>query len=213
MNSIKRISILIISILIVSSKLILAQNNPDESEMQTLFGNKKYHFTGMGGLQVGYSKFNGKDAILVGGRGGVVINHNLALGIAGWGFASIPVYNNIGETGQLGYLEGGYGGLLVEPIFMSKRIVHLSMPIIIGAGDLMYLRKVNRNMSDLSNMIDSDPFFIVEPGIELEVNLLRFMRVAAGASYHWSPNLNLISTPSNPFNGLTASIALKFGKF
>jgi len=77
----------------------------------------------------------------------------------------------------------------------------------------MYVKSVNRNMNDLYNIIDSDPFFILEPGLELELNLFRFMRIAAGVSYHWSPNLDLMDTPSTPFNGITSSIAIKFGKF
>jgi hypothetical protein len=212
MIKIKYLSIILFVIISLSGDLVRAQETTNEPEMQTLFGNKKYTFGGMGGVQFGFSKFNGKDAMLAGARGGVVINHSLVLGMAGWGFASIPVFSNI-DGNALGYLEGGYGGLLIEPIIMSKKVMHLSVPIIVGVGDLMYLKKVNRNISDLSNMIDSDPFFILEPGLELELNLLKFMRVAAGASYHWSPNLDLVSTPSNPFNGFTASISLKFGKF
>jgi len=212
MIKVNHLSILFLLLISLSSNFIVAQEAKDGSEIQTLFGNKKYTFGGMGALQVGFSKFNKTDAVLVGGRGGVIINHNLVLGLAGWGFANVPKFSNI-DGNTIAYLEGGYGGFLIEPIIMSKKIVHFSTPIIIGAGDLMYLKKINRNVSDLANMIDSDPFFIVEPGIELEVNLFRFMRVAAGVSYHWSPNLNLVSTPANPFNGLTTSISLKFGKF
>lgn len=211
MSKVKSLFLLvfIVSVTVIN---IYAQSTNDDSEMQTLFGNKQFTFGGAGGVHVGFSKFNGVNAVLVGGRGGVIINHNLVLGGGGWGFANIPSFSNIGGN-DIGYLEGGYGGVYIEPIFFAKKAVHFSLPILVGAGDLMYLRSVNRNMSDIANMIDSDPFFILEPGLELEINLFKHVRFAAGVSYHWSPNLDLIDTPANPFNGFTSSIAVKFGKF
>jgi len=199
-------------ILTTTNAIIKAQETPEESEMQTLFGNTKFTFGGMGGPQIGFSNFNSKDVLLVGGRGGVVINHCLIIGGGGWGIVNMPKFSNIGGN-TVGYIEGGYGGFLVEPIFMSKKLVHLSMPILIGGGELLYVKEINHDMDDPLNEIDSDPFFVLEPGIEVELNVIKFMRIAAGIRYRWSPNLDLVDTPANPFNGITSSITLKFGSF
>lgn len=197
---------------IATNLTISAQEKTDESEMQTLFGNSKFTFGGMGGPQIGISKFNSKDILLVGGRGGVVINHCLVLGGGGWGIVNMPKFNNIGGN-LAGYLEGGYGGFLIEPIFMSKKLVHLSMPIMIGAGALVYVKDKNHTSDEPLNEIDTDTFFVFEPGVEAELNVVRFMRIAAGVRYRFAPNIDMVDTPSNPFNGLTASLTIKFGKF
>lgn len=211
MLNVRCLSILLILIFSISISFVQAQDSDGESEMQTLFGNKNLTFRGMGGLQFGYSKFNGADLLLVGVKGGVLINQKVIVGVCGWGTANTPSFSAIDDN-SIVYLEGGYGGLLFEPIIKSNKLVHLSFPVIIGAGDLMYLTKLNRNMSDLSYVIDADPFFIIEPGVDLELNLFRKMRIGAGVSYHWSPDLDLIDTPKNPYNGFTASISIKFGR-
>ena len=79
MIKVKQLSILLIVFITLSTNMVVAQETTNEPEMQTLFGNKKYTFGGMGGAQVGFSKFNGKDVVLAGARGGVVINHSLVL--------------------------------------------------------------------------------------------------------------------------------------
>lgn len=210
----KTLQLLLLSLLvqISASTFIVAQEKQQEPEMQTLFGNTKFTFGGMGGPQIGLSKFNSKDVLLVGGHGGVVINHCLVIGGGGMGIVNTPSFANVGGIDR-GYLEGGYGGFLIEPIFMSNKVVHLAMPILIGGGSMSYLKDNYHGMDYPSNEIDSDQFFVLEPGIEVELNVVRFMRIAAGVQYRWAPNLNLVNTPSNPFNGITTSITFKFGKF
>ena len=61
--------------------------------------------------------------------------------------------------------------------------------------------------------LDSDGFFVVEPGAALEINLLKFMRLDAGASYRYAAGLDLKSTSSSLLNNFNANISLVFGKF
>ncbi|MEZ5073008.1 MAG: hypothetical protein R2751_19195, partial [Bacteroidales bacterium] len=79
-------------------------------EVMTLF-DPRTGSGGYGAISLGYSQINGRDAILMGGRGEWVIGHGFGLGIGGYGFVNDPVAVN-----ELSYsLAGGYGGLVMEP--------------------------------------------------------------------------------------------------
>lgn len=199
-------------LLLTNAYTTKAQEKPEEQEMQTLFGNKTVSIGGMGGPQIGLSSFNDREVWLMGGLGGVVINHSLVIGGGGWGIVNMPRFDNIGGNTNA-YIQGGYGGVLIEPIIKSNKLIHVAMPILVGAGNLMWVKEISQDMMDPLNEIDNDSFFVLEPGIELELNVVKFMRIAAGVKYRWAPNLNLVDTPQNPFNGMTTSITFKFGKF
>jgi len=210
-NNLKVIFLALFQLVFILS-IGFAQEKTDDQEMQTLFRNQKISVGGMGGPQVGLSQFNDREIWLVGCRGGVVINHSLVIGGGGWGIVNMPKFTGIaGNT--YAYIEGGYGGMLIEPIIKSNKLVHIAVPILIGAGNLMYVKEIEQDPMDPLNEIDNDSFFVLEPGIEIELNVVRFMRIAAGIRYRWAPNLDLVDTPSNPFNGITSSITFKFGKF
>jgi hypothetical protein len=202
----------ILSVLALAQPLLAQEQEP---ELQTLLGSNRITFGGYGGPQVGFTKFDSRDVWLVGGRGGVLLNHSLVIGGGGFGIVNSPRFGQI-DSGNGGYLEGGYGGMLVEPILWWNRVVHLSVPVLVGAGGMAYVKSLdydNDHDRYNDNLIDSDPFFVLEPGIELELNVVRFMRIAAGVKYRWAPNLDLSDTPSDPFNGFTTTICVKFGKF
>ena len=199
------------------SYTVVAQDNEGD-EMQTLFGDGEVTFGGYGGPKVAYSSFDGKDIWLVGGRGGVIINHSLVLGGAGYGIVNSPIYTNFTHrdlTYDEAYLQGGYGGFIIEGIIWPKKIVHISVPVLIGAGGIMFTdQRYPDEHSDFQNhVIVHNAFFVVEPGVEVELNVVRFMRLTAGVSYRYAPKLELPNIDSGAFNSLTTSISFKFGKF
>nr|WP_319399108.1 hypothetical protein [uncultured Carboxylicivirga sp.] len=223
------LSILLISIVVLSLK---AQ---DTNEVKTLFGgNKDQSNGGYGAVMIGYSQIWDRDAILIGGRGGWIINHNFALGMGGYGFMTDPktdpfimdATTNLNSKYQI---TGGYGGLLFEPILGAKKPVHLSFPILIGAGGIAYTKHWENN--DYNNDYreiyeDSDAFFVLEPTIELEFNMLKFFRLAFSASYRYTSNINLsyqdyrdpkpdpnVIGTQDMLRGMNYGITLKFGKF
>jgi hypothetical protein len=199
------------------SYTIVAQN-VDDDEMQTLFGDGEVSFGGYGGPKVAYSSFDGRNIWLVGGRGGVIINHSLVLGGGGYGIVNSPVYENFtykDKTYSEVYLQGGYGGFIIEGIIWPKKLVHVSVPVLIGAGGIMFTdqRYPDEHSNFENHVIVHNAFFVVEPGVEVELNVVRFMRLTAGVSYRYAPKLELPNIASGSFNALTASISLKFGKF
>jgi len=205
----------------------LAQAQENDNGVQTIFGSKKDHSNGgYGALMVGYSKIMDRDALLMGARGGWIIDHNFVLGLGGYGFSTDPkkdVYHQ--EEYQI---AGGYGGLLLEPIIGAKKPVHLSFPILIGAGGVAYDKhwQEETHRGDAITYEDSDAFFVFEPGAEIEFNMLKFFRVGLSVSYRYTSNINLTykesTTSPNPptaigsedmLRGFTYGMVFKFGKF
>jgi hypothetical protein len=63
------------------------------------------------------------------------------------------------------------------------------------------------------SVINNDAFFVIEPSVRAEINILRFMRLNAGVSYRYTDNLQLVNTSTDMINNFTAMVGLKFGKF
>jgi hypothetical protein len=137
----------------------------------------------------------------------------LTLGIAGSGFVN-NLELDYGPGSVSSGLSGGYGGLLIEPILAPFSPVHLAFPIIIGAGGIAYVDRYYWSSHTYDPWVtDAAAFFVFEPGIELELNLVRFLRLAVGASYRLTSDIKMENAKSDALNGLTGSFSLKFGKF
>ena len=114
------------------------------------------------------------------------------------------------------YLVGGYGGLLVEPIIAPNFPIHVSFPILIGGGGLALNEYTWHDYDweyDYYEPFDWDSFFVFEPGVEIELNVVKFFRVGFGASYRITSNMHMAYVPKDMMNGFSAAVTLKFGKF
>ncbi len=200
----------------------------EQNEVRTLFGSRDDHSNGgYGAISVGYTNIDNKDALLIGAQGAWVIDHNLAIGIAASGFTCDKKYDYT-LSNEYRY-AGGYGGILIEPIIAAKSPVHLSVPIIIGAGGVTYYAKDQDNdyyFYHDNSYEDSDAFFLFEPGVEIELNMISFFRIGLGISYRYTSDITLkyddefYNTPnptligsSGMLRGLNYKLILKFGKF
>ncbi len=161
-----------------------------------------------GGPEVKFGSINGEWEVLVGGRGGWIINHQFVLGGAGYGMATK------GETNPgsvFPYLndefEIGYGGLLLGYISRSNRLVHVTADVLIGGGGLSPADET------LQGSFDSDAFFIVEPGVNFELNISRKIRFGFGASYRITSGIEYFDLDDEDIGGTAINLILKFGKF
>jgi hypothetical protein len=184
-------------------------------EIRTLFGNDgETSHGGYGALTFSYGQIDGKDAFMAGFKGGWMIDHHFTFGLAGTGFVNNLQYQNIVVNNTVS-LAGGYGGFLLEPVIAPFSPVHLAFPIILGAGGIAYV-EYNPNWNDYYDqpeVWDANAFFVFEPGVEIELNVARFMRIAIGTTYRFTSKLYLMNTDSYALNGFSGSLSLKFGKF
>jgi hypothetical protein len=184
------------------------------SDIQTLTGpghNVGFYF----GFHSEYSQIAGYDAFGAGGTFAIIANHGLAIGFSGKGFITEPYIIVPGENTSYNY-AGGYGGILIEPIIFPKFPVHVSFPILLGAGGIAQSTLTNYNYpyeyTD-GYIEDAEAYLIAEPGVELEFNVARWLRLGLGASYRFTTTFEPSVFETNPLNGFTGGFSLKIGKF
>lgn len=183
------------------------------NDVKTLMGRNRQGGAYLG-ITTGYSAIDGKHAVLFGGRLAWIANKSLGIGIGGTGF--INEYHYEPSIDREVFLAGGYGGIYIEPIILPRSPVHLSFPVLFGAGGISY---VSADYNFSGNFIeDSDPFLIIEPAAEIELNMSRFFRLALGASYRFPTPFD-IGTSGTSFvrasslRGWSYMVSFKFGKF
>jgi len=205
------------AMILAAAVCLPASAQKENKEMSTLFGNKDGHIDhgGWGALTFGYTQIKGKDTYLMGARGGWLIDHHFTIGLAGSGFISDKDYLDIIENKSVN-VAGGYGGLFLEAIIAPNYPVHVTIPVIIGAGGVAYTYSRWWDEEDdhyKNSSIDNDAFFVFEPGLEVEVNLIKFMRFAVGGSYRYTSQVSMINSSGSMLRGYNAYFVLKFGWF
>lgn len=202
------------------------QQNQDE--IKTLFRKGKEHKKPVVGYFIGpevaYTQFTGKkNVVLLGASLGATFNHWISVGLSGYGIINSGsleykdlVYDEYNNQWQSANLYGGYGGLLLEFQVLPKSPVHISFPILIGGGGMTYMYRpdyVDQYDWGGYQTVDWDAFFVVQPGVRAEFNIVKFFRIGLGVSYRYTPDLNLVNTSSALINQFNANLSLKFGKF
>ena len=175
----------------------------------------------------GYTHFGHKSVFLPGISMGIILDHHWSVGIAG-NFIVGPQgshyhHSDSDSTGIKRHensLTGGYGGLLLEYTLFPQSKVHLSFPLLIGCGAISSAHHeynsdtvIVQNEGSHHNFSHMEHFFVLEPGVKLEFNVIKLMRVGLGISYRYSPGHDHLYTSPDMLNQLTGKISIRFGKF
>jgi hypothetical protein len=177
----------------------------------------------------GYTMFGSKSAFLPGMSMGMILDHHWTIGATG-SFIGNPdgvhqknIYYDSTESKMHGAnLKGGYGGLLLEYTLLPNSKVHVAFPLMIGGGSMEYIRSCHHHDSTFSEnsdkefhhgFISHDRFFVIEPGVRLEINMIKSLRLGLGISYRYSPDFKLENTSADLINQFTAKLSIRFGKF
>ncbi len=199
-----------------------AQKETDTNKYRTLFGDN-ISYGGYGSLSMGYTKIGKYDAFTPGISGAWIIGHGFGLGFEGRGFIT-ELSTGIIPDEDYSFITGGYGGLLIEPVLFGMQPVHVAIPILIGAGAIVFESSNNQyyNYPYSYYHYDYDQFFVFQPGVEVELNLTRFFRLAVGVKYRLTSDVNLTTTYNqqtieilnkNDLNNMVFEMTFKFGRF
>lgn len=204
--------LLLAFITIVSINTGFAQE--DEDEIKSIF-NSGTELKGFGAIEFKLSPIADQNAFLVGGSGGVTVNKYLTFGIAGYGIGSkVTVENQINPGGNDLRLYGGYGGLLLGFNIFPRQVIHVSFPVVLGAGSVeLEDPSFFSNSSDPEFTVERSSFFVAEPQVFMEINVTRFFRFDIGAGYRFVEGLSTESLSNEDMTNWTAVVALKFGSF
>jgi hypothetical protein len=186
-------------------------------EPKTLLGSNKPGGT-YGSITLGYSVIDNKNAVLIGAGLNWIVSHYIGVGIAGNIFLDEYQQDKTDITRQY-HLSGGYGGVIINPIVMPNFPVHVSFPVLFGAGGVS--KSSSSYNSHVGNVDYTKAFLLIEPGAELELNLTKGFRMAFGASYRITTPFNLGPKEKTSesldtvelLKGITVKLTFKFGKF
>ncbi len=159
----------------------------------------------------GITQVGGKSGIQMGGSLVWLKNRRWGFGLSGYAVQR-AVENDQALSGDY-RLASGYGGLFVEFTPRPSDKIHLSFPILIGGGGLAYMQQVDRDLNLGDALIeDSQAFAVLEPGIVLEANLIKFIRVGMSLSYRYTTDTTLnYRSNSDQIAGGSALNSLSFG--
>ncbi|MEZ5196209.1 MAG: hypothetical protein R2764_07375 [Bacteroidales bacterium] len=225
----KKTTLLLVALIVGIMVFAQEEKTKNTNEYRTLFSGDKINHGGYGAILMNYSKINDKNAFLAGIRGMWLINHGIGLGIGGYGFINDMNVNNVTYDYTDYSLAGGYGGIVIEPIVGAKHPVHVSFPVLIGAGGVAAIQEryyYTWPHDPEYYSTSSAAYFVAEPGVEIEFNLVKFFRIGLGAYYRYTSNIELLYETWNSDNnqykivthnpdlkGFSFGASLKFGKF
>lgn len=212
-------SIITTLIIIVTVGYLAAQDTEEPQEIKTLF-TKGAKIRGFGGFDMKISPVNNYNTLLIGGHGGIILNNNLIVGGGGYGMSTTNKFDGIDPAQEL-YLYGGYGGLVLGYSLSPKEIIHIHFPVLIGGGgfevsDRKDLREFrDQNQLALDHRVEHSSVFVVEPGVEVEINVTKFFRFGMGGSYRIVQGavLDRNNITDSDLSSWAANVSFKFGKF
>lgn len=177
---------------------------PGMGQQKTLVSGDIDH-GGYGGPELKLTALNGESELLVGGRGGWIIDHTFVIGGGGYGLTTeIPMSDST-------LLNFGYGGLDLEFIVKSDELIHFTVGTLIGAGGTgLRNRILDENFTE---EFETDPFFVLEPRITAELNVTDFFRIGIGVSYRYISGVDKFNLSESELSGISGIFVCKFGAF
>ena len=178
------------------------------------------------------NQINGKSVVFGGLRGGCIMNHSYGIG-AGMYF-SINKFDSPDEvsTYKSHDYRFFYGGFEAEYIGKWKKRIHYTIHSLIGFGSLSYgytdddyrgddfqydsFKSVgvfsNGNTED-DDTGASDGLFVIEPSLNIEVNITKKLRFNTGVSYRAVAGVKLNGFDNSDLSGFGVSIVFKIGQY
>jgi hypothetical protein len=184
---------------------------PAMAQERTLIDGE-FHSSGFGGPNLKVTRLNNEWGLMVGGGGAWYINHAFAIGGAGYGLVTNHLAPKVAGMDTARYFNFGYGGGTLEYVVMSDDLLHFSVNTLVGAGAVNH-RFGHFGIDQRNEWDHGDAFFVVEPGVNVEANITKYMRIDVGGSYRWVNGIELDGLSNKDFSGPSANLTLKFGSF
>jgi len=189
-----------------------------QSDIQTVFKGTKTRVTGYGAISNKFTNIDGKYMNLSEVYGGVYLNRKLMLGIGGAASTNnlpVPQQYATVEGRQLSY-EYVQFGLYSEYVIGSNKTIHPVAHLFAGPGlTVQYDRNKWDEFDDIEqdNKHDENWFMVAEPGVQIEINLFRWMRFSPGISYRMAFGNDAAGLSDSKLSGMSFNASMKFGRF
>lgn len=172
-----------------------AAGSKDPPEAVPTFTREKLRYGGYGGLAFRYARLDGRDALLAGAEFALLLNHRLAVGLAGYGSADTDAGDD--------ELTFGYGGPFVRYSFLSRSPFYVSVGALAAAGAIA--------SKPAGGTETQDTVFVFEPQVGGHLNVTRWMRVGVDVGYRLVAGID--DYGASGFRGVTAGFHVQLGWF
>lgn len=213
-------------ILLTTITSLFAQENDSgewepkkENRIETVFKGGATSVRGYGALTNKFTTIRGDYANLVGVYGGVFINHKFMIGVGGAAMTNrldVPLQYSTDPLRDLNY-EYGQFGLVTEYVIGSNKAVHVAFNLFSGAGFTMQNDRDEWDDDEFDwdddTTRDTNWFFVAEPGVQLEINVFKWMRFSPGISYRAAFGSDGLGMRDSDISNISYNATLKFGRF
>lgn len=157
--------------------------------------------------EVKFNSIQGNIGSLIGFYGGAVFNRMFLLGISGGANLTHPTVNY------------GYFGAIGQYIYKPTSLWHFSAQLLLAYGSTKDYEDPKSGVLDNFMNVSGAGFFLMEPGVNLELNLSKRLTLVAGISYRYvsgldenNENVSISHVTNEDLSGVNFNIGLKFGK-
>jgi hypothetical protein len=204
--------IVALAILIVSSALSVSAQ-----EIQTLFKGGHKPITAYGAISNKFTSIRGEYANMAEIYGGIFVDRHFFIGLSGSAVTNdlkVPQKFLSDPDRDLSY-EYAQFGLMTEYVFFSNRVVHFNVGLFSGAGTTVQYERNYEDWDEEEPEFDNDEnfFYVIEPGVQAEVNVFRWMRFSPGISWRKSFGSDGLGMSDSDISAVSYNVTLKFGKF
>jgi hypothetical protein len=196
-----------------------------QDTMHTLIKSAKIKYLGFYvAPEFQYGQAGGAFNSYVGSSAMFLLNKKLAIGVT----ATTNTQADFSPTSVSPLLlRSTFGGAKLEYTFRPNSPVHFTIPLVIGYGSArtdsaIYTVKTPKGKGNQGenngfgrNNGNNAEYFVIQPGLQVEANLVRFIKLYAGVNYRLGfPNETVVSPLSKTsMTGLSANVGLKVGLF
>jgi hypothetical protein len=195
-----RVIILIASLALITESLFCQDSEP----VQTLF-NKDTKLGYQWSPALKFNSIQGDIGSLIEINGGLLLNNSTMIGLAGG--------VNFGHP-RVNY---GFFGMIAQYIFSPNKLFHLSGQTVFAYGTTKDYEQEKSSLFDNFWNISGTSYYLIEPGINLEINLKENMRFVTGLSYRFVTGLDednqyvsLTHVTNKDMSGINIKIGLIF---
>jgi hypothetical protein len=196
----------ILVMMVIMLSLSAETSAQEEDSTKSLFGSN-VKISEIWTPEVKINSIQGNVGTLVGFYGGAVFNRTFLLGISGGVNLSHPTVNY------------GYFGAVGQYIYKPANLWHCSGQLLLAYGSTKDYEDPKSGLLDNFWNISGASFFLMEPGINLELNLSKRLTLVTGISYRYvsgldesDENVQITHVTNEDLSGINFNIGLKFKK-
>jgi hypothetical protein len=163
-----------------------------------------------GSLNGDFTSFGGSSLMLM-------INNRFAFGVTG---QRSLINNFVPKNSSPLYVQSYFMGGKIEYALNPASAVHITFPLMIGMG----VAQADSTISKTDNWFEErskgfskrgNNYAIIQPCVNVEANMLKFMKIFVGVNYRFSilNDNNSTVLPANTLQGVSISAGMKVGIF